>query len=73
MKVKEDAALEDRPILDGEYEPACAEICPADAIYFGDAENKDSEVYELSRSYRASRVMDNLGLEPKVYYLSKRS
>ena len=73
MKVKEDAALEDRPILDGEYEPACAEICPADAIYFGDAENKNSEVYKLSRSYRASRVMDDLGLEPKVYYLSKRS
>ena len=46
--------------------------CPADAISFGDLENKDSAVYKLSRSYRASRVMEDLGVEPKVYYLSKR-
>jgi molybdopterin-containing oxidoreductase family iron-sulfur binding subunit len=72
LKVKEDADLKDRPIRDGEYMPACAESCPADAIYFGDIENKESMVYKLSGSYRASRVMDNLGTEPKVYYLTKR-
>lgn len=69
---KEVADLEERPLQDGEYTPACAENCPADAIYFGDLENKDNEVYRLSRSYRASRVMENLGVEPKVFYLSKR-
>lgn len=69
---KEVADLEDRPLHDGEYTPACAENCPADAISFGDLEKKDSEFYKLSRSYRASRVMEDLGVEPKVYYLSKR-
>lgn len=73
LKVKEEAALQDRGVMDGEYRPACAEICPADAISFGDVENKNSEVYKLSKSYRASRIMDDLGVEPKVYYLSKRS
>jgi molybdopterin-containing oxidoreductase family iron-sulfur binding subunit len=70
--VKEVAGLEDRPIHDGEFVPACSENCPADAIYFGDLENKESEVYKLSRGYRASRVMEDLGVEPKVFYLSKR-
>ncbi|MBI4549168.1 MAG: 4Fe-4S dicluster domain-containing protein [Ignavibacteriae bacterium] len=72
MNIKEEADREDRPIRDGEYVPACAESCPADAIYFGDVENKQSVVYKLSRSYRAFRVMEDLGVEPNVYYLSKR-
>lgn len=72
MKVREVADLEDRRIRDGEYVPACEENCPADAIYFGDLEDKTSRVYKLSRSYRAKREMDDLGVEPKVYYLSKR-
>lgn len=72
LKVKEDADMEERPIRDGEYVPACGENCPADAIYFGDIENKESIVYKLARSYRASRVMEEHGIEPKVYYLSKR-
>jgi molybdopterin-containing oxidoreductase family iron-sulfur binding subunit len=48
------------------------ESCPADAIYFGDIEDKQSVVYKLAHSYRAYRVMADLGVEPKVYYLSKR-
>ena len=72
MKVREDAAQEKRPIRDGEYVPACMENCPADAIYFGDLEDKQSAVNKLAHSYRAFRVMEDLGVEPKVYYLSKR-
>jgi len=73
MKVKETADVEDRPITDGEYTPACAESCPADAIVFGDIENKESRVYQLSRSYRVFRYMDDLGVKPKVYYLARRT
>ena len=72
IKVKEMTDLEGRDIQDGDYIPACAESCPADAIYFGDLENKESKVYNLSRSSRAKREMENLGTEPKVIYLSKR-
>jgi molybdopterin-containing oxidoreductase family iron-sulfur binding subunit len=73
MKVREQADLEERSIRDEEYVPACAEICPADAISFGDIENKKSNVYKLSKSYRSSRLMDDLGVEPKVYYLAERN
>lgn len=72
MKVKEIAALEGRDIEDGEYIPACAESCPADAIYFGDVEDKKSKVFGLSHSSRAYREMEDLGVEPKVIYLSER-
>jgi menaquinone reductase, iron-sulfur cluster-binding subunit len=72
IMAREQAALDKREILDGEYMPACAESCPADAISFGDLDNKDSRVYGLSNSSRANRVMEDLGTEPKVYYLSKK-
>lgn len=71
-KVKEQAAIEEREIEDGEYTPACAESCPADAIVFGDLEDRESQVFALAESTRASREMEDLGTEPKVYYLSKR-
>ncbi|GBD86526.1 tetrathionate reductase subunit B precursor [bacterium BMS3Abin03] len=70
--VKEDADAEDREIMDGEYMPACSESCPADAIYFGDLENRESKVFKLSRSPRAFKELEGLGTEPKVIYLSKR-
>ncbi len=72
IKVKEEADLENRDIQEGEYLPACGESCPADAIYFGDLDDKESKVYELTHSSRAHREMEDLGVEPKVYYLSKR-
>ncbi len=72
LKVKEAADSEDREIMDNEYLPACSESCPANAIDFGDLENKESRVYNLSRSSRALREMENLGTEPKVIYLLKR-
>ena len=73
QKVKETADVEDRQIRDGEYVPACLESCPADAIVFGDIENRDSDVARLSRSYRVYRYGEDLGVEPKVYYLARRT
>jgi len=72
IKVKETADLEVRDIYDEEYYPACGESCPTNAIYFGDLENKDSKVYQLSRSTRAFKEFEDLGTEPKVIYLSKK-
>jgi len=71
IKVKEDADVEDRDIYDGEYVTACSDSCPADAIFFGDLDNKESRVYKLSQSSRAFREMEDLGTQPKVIYLSE--
>ncbi len=72
QKVRENADAEDRNILENEYFPACAESCPANAIYFGDIDNKESKVYKLSKSPRAFKELENLGTEPKVIYLSEK-
>jgi Fe-S-cluster-containing dehydrogenase component len=53
--------------------PACAEACPAMAIRHGDLADGASEVGRLARSDRAFHMLESLGLETKVVYLSSRS
>jgi len=66
---KEQAAAENRDLRDGDYITACAESCPTDAITFGDLDDPNSEVSRLRRTARAFRLLEELGTEPKVYYL----
>jgi molybdopterin-containing oxidoreductase family iron-sulfur binding subunit len=71
QKVREVAEAEERELGEGDYVPACVESCPTQAIYFGDLESHKSEVGELIRNPRAFRLLEDLGTEPKVYYLSE--
>jgi len=61
-----------REIEEAEYITACTEACPVQAITFGDLNNPDHKVTELSKSLNAFRLLERLGTEPKVYYLSTR-
>jgi molybdopterin-containing oxidoreductase family iron-sulfur binding subunit len=63
------AKKEKRNIKDGEVVPACVETCPSEALSFGDLNDPQSKVSRLSKSRRAFRLMEELGTEPKVYYL----
>ena len=54
------------------YVPACVEVCPTGAMYFGDLMNPEHKVYELSHSKHAFRLLERLGTEPQVYYYSER-
>jgi len=68
------AAAEGRRQLRAEeYVPACVEACPTGAIHFGDLSDDRSEVSRLARSSTAFRLLERLGTEPKVYYLSARA
>jgi len=71
QKAKEQAAAEKREMRESDYVPACAESCPTHAIYFGDLDNPKSQVRKLTRSPRAFRMLEDLGTEPKVIYLSE--
>ena len=49
--------------------PACATTCIGRATYFGDANDPDSLVAELIASPNVMRLKEELGTEPRVYYL----
>jgi molybdopterin-containing oxidoreductase family iron-sulfur binding subunit len=58
----------DHRVTNGEL-PYCVEVCPADARIFGDLDDPDSEVSQLLGQYMPSRLREDLGTEPKVYYV----
>jgi Fe-S-cluster-containing dehydrogenase component len=72
VKAREEARAAGREIRDSDVTTACAESCPAKAIEFGDLDDPNSPVSELSRSARAFRLHGDLGTKPKVYYLAER-
>ncbi|HSO26944.1 MAG TPA: 4Fe-4S dicluster domain-containing protein [Anaerolineales bacterium] len=67
---EEQAKAEGRPLVDGEVQPACAQACPSDVFTFGLLSDPDSQVSRLARSSRAQRLLEDLGTEPKVIYLT---
>lgn len=71
QQARDQAQVEGRPLAEGDYVPACVETCPADAMYFGDLDDPNSEVARLGKSTRAYRLLEELGTEPKVTYLSQ--
>ena len=71
QKAREKVRLEGRDFVDGEYTTACADVCPTKAIMFGNLEDPNSQVSHLARSTRAFRLLEDLGTEPKVYYLAE--
>lgn len=69
---KESARMDDRAPDKNAYQPACVEVCPTDAIRFGDIEDETSDVVRSTASSRAYRLLEDLGTEPKVWYLAER-
>ena len=71
QKAKETAKAEGREVRSEDYQPACVEICPAKAMFFGDLDDRNSEVSQLAKNPRAFRLLEELGTEPKVIYLKE--
>ena len=71
IKAREQARAENRPLAEDDYVPACVEICPAEAMYFGDLDDPNCRVSELARGARAFHYLEELGTEPKVIFLSE--
>ena len=70
-KGEEKAADENRPVRDGDVNPACVQSCPTRAMSFGNLADPSSEVSRLSKSGRATRLLDELGTKPRVVYLKE--
>ena len=50
-------------------QPACIEVCPGHARYFGDLNDTESEVFRLLREREYKQLLPSEGTSPSVYYL----
>lgn len=66
-------AEERRELHEDEYQTACTQACPAGAITFGDLDNPEHKVHKLKNTPGAFRLLEKLGTNPKVYYVSTRA
>jgi molybdopterin-containing oxidoreductase family iron-sulfur binding subunit len=64
------ARREGRGLKDGEVVTACQQACPADAIVFGDINDKASKVSKAKSGPRNYAMLAELGTRPRTTYLS---
>jgi MoCo/4Fe-4S cofactor protein with predicted Tat translocation signal len=68
---KLNAKKELRKVKDGEIQTACAQACPTNAIIFGDLNDKTSEISKLREDERNYFLLEEVGIQPSVAYLTK--
>lgn len=57
--------------LEKGLEPACVANCPVRALHFGDLSDPESQVSRLIRERPSFRLQEELGTQPKVYYVGR--
>ena len=65
------AHIEGEPLADGAVQTACQQVCPAEAIVFGDLRNRDSLVTRSKESPRNYAVLAELAVKPRLTYLAR--
>jgi Fe-S-cluster-containing dehydrogenase component len=65
------AKLENRTLKDYEIKTACMQACPAEAITFGNLNDRDSKVSRLFADPRCYNLLEELHTLPSTGYLTK--
>jgi len=68
---KIDSEKQNRRIADGEITPACAQVCPAQAIVFGDINDPKSRVAQMKAQARNYSLLEDLNTRPRTTYLGR--
>jgi molybdopterin-containing oxidoreductase family iron-sulfur binding subunit len=65
-----EAKKEERKIRDGEVVTACQQVCPVEAITFGDVNDPESRVSQRKAEARNYALLGELGTKPRTTYLA---
>ncbi|MBL4586284.1 MAG: 4Fe-4S dicluster domain-containing protein, partial [Flavobacteriales bacterium] len=65
------AKKEGRKVKDMEVISACAEVCPTNAIIFGDVNDTESLMAAKSKDERSYHLLEEVGVQPNVFYMTK--
>jgi molybdopterin-containing oxidoreductase family iron-sulfur binding subunit len=68
---RQHAREQGRAIKGSNVVTACQEACPTSAIYFGDANDKDSVIAKLREHDLGYHVLAEINVKPNVTYLAK--
>jgi molybdopterin-containing oxidoreductase family iron-sulfur binding subunit len=62
---------EGRRIRDGEVQTACQQVCPTQAIVFGDINDRGSRVHQLKQENLNYAMLAELNTRPRTTYLAE--
>jgi molybdopterin-containing oxidoreductase family iron-sulfur binding subunit len=65
-----DAKTSGEALKDGDIKTACQQVCPAEAIVFGDLNDPTSQVVKLRQQERHYGLLEDLGTRPRTTYLA---
>ncbi len=66
------AMVENRPLKEGEIQPACVQSCPAGVYTFGDLMAPDSAILRtMLDDPRRYHVLEHLNTKPAITYLQR--
>jgi molybdopterin-containing oxidoreductase family iron-sulfur binding subunit len=70
QSAKIQSELEGRPVRDGEIVTACQQVCPTEAIVFGNINDPNSKVSKMKALERDYSLLGELNTRPRTTYLS---
>jgi len=71
QSAKIESEKQDRSVRDGDIVTACEAVCPAQAIVFGDINDKNSRVSKLKASTRDYTLLAELNTRPRTSYQAR--
>jgi molybdopterin-containing oxidoreductase family iron-sulfur binding subunit len=70
QSAKIQSEIEGRPVRDGEIVTACQQVCPSEAIVFGNINDPNSKVSKLKALERDYSLLGELNARPRTTYMT---